>query len=154
MERVSSKAGQLAPNTDHVESVGHTLDELKPAQTQALPAEIAPLPSRELLNFLGGSRVSEQIRLHVPEAANPFQSSPSGPKHDYFLLQRVIQRSNSDIANAIVTRLQLPSSDLSEQSMAFMRASLAREHNMLELLKSLTDSMGRVHNRVVGSQEG
>lgn len=153
MERISGKTSQLGPQTGHTQGIGHSLDELKFEKAKALPAEIAPMPSRELSDLIGGSRACDQIRLHVPKAANPFQAFPHGPKSDYFLLQSVVSKTSSQISLELVKMLTKPE-ETSDASRSFMRASLAREHSMLELIKSLSDSMGQVHHRIVGSQEG
>ena len=142
------------PKVGYSEGVGQTLEEVKLERAQVLPAEIAPLATQQLMNLIGFARSTDQLRLNVPEAANPFQSSPTGPKQDYLLLQSVVRRLENDVSKLLVDQLQRPPIGLSEQSVGFMRASLAREHNMLQLINGLTTSMGQIHNRIVGSQEG
>lgn len=160
MERIPGRGSQPVegrigqPSVGYTEGVGQTLEEVKLERTQALPAEIAPLPTKQLMDLIGGARSTDHLRLNMPEAANPFQASPTGPKQDYFLIQNVVRRSKSEVSKQLVSQLQRPVRGVSEQSVSFMRASLAREHNMLELLGGLMDSMGQIHNRVVGSQEG
>jgi hypothetical protein len=150
--QVESRIGQT--RVGYAEGVGQTLEEVRLEKAQVLPAEIAPLATAQLMNLIGVTRSTDHLRLNVPEAANPFQSSPTGPKHDLFLLQNVVRRSTSDVSKQLVNQLQRPPRGLSEQAVSFMRASLAREHNMTQLLTGLTTSMGQIHNRIVGSQEG
>lgn len=153
MQRIPSKTGPLDSNR-YADNFGHTADELRPEKAVALPAEIAPLASRELHDLLGTTRGSDQIRLDVPKSASPFLNTQNGKKHDYFLLQSLVRKSNSEVSKELVSQLQDKALGISPKDVGFMRASLAREHSMLELLRDLTDSMGTVHNRIVGSQEG
>src|SRR5688572_29885892 len=102
MERIPGRGSQAVegrigqPAVGYAEGVGQTLEEVRLERAQVLPAEIAPLPTRQLMDLIGATRSTDHLRLNVPEAANPFQASPMGPKQDYFLLQNVMRRSKSD----------------------------------------------------------
>ena len=154
MERIPSRANPPALPVSYADGAGQTLDELKPEKAQLLPAEIAPLPSRQLMSLIGTLRSTDELRLNTPEAGNPFQSSPMGPKQDYLVLQKLIRRSKNPMSKDLAMQLDRPIEGISEQSQSFMQASLAREHNMLQLLNGLMNSIGQIHNRIVGSQEG
>lgn len=132
-----------------------TLEEFKAERTKLLSAEVAPLSTREVMDLIGVTRANDHLRLHVPAAANPFQNSPLGQRQDYIVLHRLLSRAQkSRASDEIIGLLQGELPQISEESVSFMRASLAREHNMLELLSDLIDSMGLIHNRIIGSQEG
>jgi hypothetical protein len=155
MQKILRQNATSTSGIGTAEPILPTPDEIRPSQTKLLNADLAPLATRELMALIGGARASEHLRLNVPQSANPFQHSPSGQKHDYFILRDLVARSKRSLeTNAIVTLLEQTPVGISEEEANFMRASLAREYNMLDLVQEVVQSVGHIHTRIVGSQEG
>lgn len=154
MSRVTDRVGTLGTSTRQLEDFGFSPEEFKTDSSQVLPPELSPLQSQEISDLIGSSRASDQIRLHVPTKADPFMGLNGPERQDHFLLKQVIEKGANKIAIELVDLLQSSIEGVSDESLGFMRASLVREHNMLELLKRLTASMGYVHNQIIGNQEG
>ena len=157
---MASVTNQLSPkierqSVDYAHEVGDALvNEVKPSLENSLPASIAPLPDMKSLELISGRVHSEYLRLAVPKAANPFEHSPMGPRHDYHMMLAVVGRLDNPLAKKLVGLLQRPSKDISERDISHMRASLARENNMIQLLKTRLSDADQIQSRIIGGQEG
>jgi hypothetical protein len=132
---------------------GMTADELK-IQIGARVArpEVAPIAQRGPLEFVAPTTSSEFLRLAVPEAANPY-ATPTGPRHDHMMIRRALQRAATDVSKALTNALKSPNGVKPEDADR-MRASATREHNMLQLLKSLQEMQEHIYGRIIGNQAG
>jgi hypothetical protein len=148
MQKISRQNSPNAFGVGHADPLLPTPEEIRLGRTQLLTAELAPLSTKQVMDLIGATRANDQLRLNVPE-------SRSSPKQDFFVLHNLMARTaSSDVSSKLIALLQEPQIDLAPESANFMRASLAREHNMLELVKEMMDSMSHIHNRIIGSQEG
>ncbi len=153
--------GQVGPKIER-QSVDYTTEvsdvlanEIsKPSLENSLPASIAPLPDIKSLELISGRLYSEQLRLAVPKAANPFENSPMGPRHDYRMVLGVIDRADNPTAKQLIALLQRPAKDISERDISHMRASVARENNMIQLLKARLSDAEQIQNHILSGQEG
>ena len=133
---------------------GMTADELKIHQGPKPAAGGAlPIAQRGPVEFISPTTSSEFLRLAVPEAANPF-ATPTGPRHDHMLIRKALQRVGSDLSKALTSALKTPPASVKPEDADRMRASATREHNMLQLLKSLQEMQEQVYGRIIGTQQG
>ena len=139
---------------DKMGAVGVTAEEMKVRTGAGLPApEVGPIAQAGPMEFINPSRSSDGLRLAVPSTENPF-TTPMGPKHDYILVASAINRSRSNRAADLVKMLQDPPGGFKDEVVTQMRASLARENNMMQLLDQVQDMQQEVYGRILGSQEG
>jgi hypothetical protein len=149
----------VSPSGGAIGPAGMTADELKvhqgPKMIPAGPAagSTAPIAQRGPLELISPSTSSEFLRLAVPEAANPF-ATPTGPRHDHMLIRKALQRVGTDIAKALTNALKAPPTTVRPEDADRMRASATREHNMLQLLKSLQEMQEQIYGRIIGNQHG
>lgn len=139
---------------DKMGAVGVTAEEMKVRTGAGLPApEVGPIAQPGPMEFINPSRSSDNLRLAVPSTENPF-TTPSGPKHDYILVASAINRSRSNRSAELVQMLQDPPAGFKEEVVTQMRASLARENSMMQLLDQVQGMQQEVYGRILGSQEG
>jgi hypothetical protein len=139
---------------DKMGAVGVTAEEMKVRTGAGLPApEVGPIAQSGPMEFINPSRSSDNLRLAVPSTENPF-TTPTGPQHDYILVASAINRSRSNRSAELVKMLQDPPAGFKEEVVTQMRASLARENNMMQLLDQVQDMQQEVYGRILGSQEG
>ena len=141
-------------HVDKMGAIGVTADEMKVRTGQELPApSVGPIAQSGPMEFINPSRTSDGLRLAVPTAHDPF-TTPTGPKHDYVLVQSAINRSRSNRSADLLKMLQEPPGGLKEEVVTQMRASLARENNMMKLLGEVQTMQEEVYGRILGGQEG
>lgn len=144
---VTPSGGALGP-------AGITAEELKISQgVKVSKADTMPIAQRGPVEFISPSTSSEVLRLAVPEAANPY-ATPTGPRHDHMMIRRALQRAGGDMSKALTNALKAPPSNVKPEDAARMRASATREHNMLQLLKSLQEMQEQIYGRIIGNQQG
>ena len=145
----------VTPSGGPIGPAGMTADELKVHQAimKAKPGEVLPIAQRGPVEFISPSTSSEFLRLAVPEAANPY-ATPTGPRHDHMLIRKALQRVGSDTAKALTNALKAPPPTVKPEDADRMRASATREHNMLQLLKSLQEMQEQIYGRIIGTQQG
>ena len=145
----------VTPSGGAIGPAGMTADELKVHQTtmKAKPGEVLPIAQRGPVEFISPSTSSEFLRLAVPEAANPY-ATPTGPRHDHMLIRKALQRVGTDVSKALTNALKAPPSSVKPEDADRMRASATREHNMLQLLKSLQEMQEQIYGRIIGTQQG
>ncbi len=148
MEDVTNKIGAkieqwIEPRSvDLAQAVSDGLfSEVKPSLANSLPADIAPLPDFKSLQLISGRLSPEYLRLGGPINTTPFASSPMGEYHDYHMIAAVVERLHNPNAKQLVALLQRPSKDISERDNSHMRASLAREYNMGNVLERYSGYM-------------
>ncbi len=131
---------------------GLSADEVKIHQAQKVARpEIMPIAQRGPVEFISPSTSSENLRLAVPEAANPF-ATPTGPRHDHMMVRKAMSRSSSDVSRKLVSALKDPVG-IGKDDADRMRASLSREHAMLGLLDKLQKMQEHIYGRIIGQQE-
>lgn len=145
----------VTPSGGAIGPAGMTADELKvhQAMMKAKPGEVMPIAQRGPVEFISPSTSSEFLRLAVPEAANPY-ATPTGPRHDHMLIRKALQRVGTDVSKALTNALKAPPSSVKPEDADRMRASATREHNMLQLLKSLQEMQEQIYGRIIGTQQG
>lgn len=145
----------VTPSGGAIGPAGMTADELKVHQAimKAKPGEVQPIAQRGPVEFISPSTSSEFLRLAVPEAANPY-ATPTGPRHDHMLIRKALQRVGTDISKALTNALKAPPPGVKPEDADRMRASATREHNMLQLLKSLQEMQEQIYGRIIGTQQG
>jgi len=142
----------LNPAGEAVKPGGLTADEVKVHQAPKVSRpEVMPIAQRGPVEFIQPTTSSESLRLAVPEAANPF-ATPTGPRHDHFMVRKALTRSSSDVSRRLVGALKDPVG-LSKEDADRMRASLSREHSMLGLLDKLQKMQEQIYGRIIGQQE-
>lgn len=153
IQRQVRKFPWMTPAGGAVGPAGMSADEVKVhlGQQSALP-EVAPIAQRGPVEFIQPTLSSDQLRLAVPEAANPY-ATPTGPRHDYVMVRTALGRSRSDTSRNLVGLLRDPPAGLPPESVERMRASLAREHAMLGLLQNLQEMQEQIYGRIIGQQE-
>ncbi len=143
----------VTPSGGKVVDGGMTVDELKVHQGQMLKTpEAMPIAQRGPVEFIAPTTSSDQLRLAVPTAANPF-ATPLGPRHDHMMVRTALGRSHTDTAKRLMGLLRDPPGTLPGDSVERMRASLAREHSMLGLLQNLQEMQEQIYGRIIGNQE-
>jgi hypothetical protein len=143
----------VTPSGAPIGPAGITADELKATTPKPAAPSIQPIAQRGPVEFIAPSTSSEFLRLAVPEAANPF-ATPTGPRHDHMLIRKALQRVGSDVAKALTNALKQPPPTVKPEDADRMRASATREHNMLQLLKSLQEMQEQIYGRIIGNQHG
>lgn len=145
----------VTPSGGAIGPAGMSADELKvhQAMMKAKPGEVMPIAQRAPVEFISPSTSSEFLRLAVPEAANPY-ATPTGPRHDHMLIRKALQRVGTDVSKALTNALKAPPSSVKPEDADRMRASATREHNMLQLLKSLQEMQEQIYGRIIGTQQG
>lgn len=145
----------VTPSGGAIGPAGMTADELKVHQAimKAKPGEVLPIAQRGPVEFISPSTSSEFLRLAVPEAANPY-ATPTGPRHDHMLIRKALQRVGTDVSKALTNALKAPPATVKPEDADRMRASATREHNMLQLLKSLQEMQEQIYGRIIGTQPG
>ena len=147
----------VTPSGGGVGPAGMTADELKVHQGLINPkgaaAGVAPIAQRGPVEFISPTTSSESLRLAVPEAANPF-ATPTGPRHDHMLIRKALSRVGTDVSKALTNALKAPPPTVKPEDADRMRASATREHNMLQLLKSLQEMQEQIYGRIIGTQQG
>jgi hypothetical protein len=136
---------------------GMTADELKLFQGGAVVGkartpDIAPIAQRGPVEFIAPTTSSENLRLAVPEAANPY-ATPLGPRHDHVMVRTALSRSQSPMARALMSALKTPPAGVSPEAAGQMRASLSREHSMLGLLQKHHEWQEQIYARIIGRQD-
>ena len=157
MTSITNQVGpKIEPRSvDYTQAVSDAfVDGVKLSLENSLPAAIAPLPVLKSLELINGRLSSEYMRLGVPIHANPFASSPMGPHHDYHMIAAVVGRLHDSSAKHLVALLQRPFKNISEQDNSHMRASLARENNMLNLLKARLSDADRIQEGITHDRDG
>jgi hypothetical protein len=141
------------PSGTGVSAGGMTAAELKVHQG-VVPEKIEaqPIAQRGPVEFIAPTTSSEQLRLAVPTAANPY-ATPTGPKHDHMLVRKALARSHEPVAGDLVGLLKQNPSGIGQREASQMRASLAREHAMLGLLQNMQEMQEHIYGRIIGSQE-
>lgn len=145
----------VTPSGGGIGPAGMTADEMKVHQTgttKIAKGDITPIAQRGPMELVQPTTSSEFLRLAVPEAANPF-ATPTGPRHDHMMIRRALQRAASDVSKALTNALKTPAGVKPEDADR-MRASATREHNMLQLLKSLQEMQEHIYGRIIGNQAG
>jgi hypothetical protein len=144
----------VTPSGGAIGPAGITADELKIHQgVKVAVGDTMPIAQRGPVEFISPTTSSEFLRLAVPEAANPF-ATPTGPRHDHMMIRRAIQRATGDISRALTNALKAPPATVKPEDADRMRASATREHNMLQLLKSLQEMQEQIYGRIIGNQQG
>ena len=143
-------------SVDYAQEVSSTLADVNPsvANAGAMSAADAPLQDIKSKELISGRLPSEHLRLAVPSVANPFEHSPLGPRHDYHMVSGVINRSDNSAAKHLIALLQSPSRDIPERDISHMRASIARENNMIKLLQARLSDADRIHDGITRDREG
>jgi len=140
------------PAGQSIGPAGLTSEEVKINQGVAVSTpDVAPIAQRGPVEFISPSGSSENLRLAVPAAANPF-ATPTGPKHDHMLIRNALGRSKSDTTKTLMGLLRDPASNLDKKDVGRMRAWVAREHEMLGVLKDLQEMQRDVYGRLIGNQ--
>ena len=143
----------VTPSGTGVQSTGMTAAELKIHQgIKPEGMEAQPIAQRGPVEFIAPTTSSEQLRLAVPAAANPY-ATPTGPKHDHMLVRQALSRSHDPVSGELVSLLKQNPDGIGQREASQMRASLAREHAMLGLLQKLQEMQEQVYGRIIGSQE-
>ena len=143
--------GWVSPSGENVIPSGVTADELKIQQIKPGSPSIAPIAQRAPVEFLTPSTSSEDLRLTVPTAANPY-ATPLGPRHDHVMIRKAMARLGGDIGRMITTALKAyPAGNADGDK---MRASLAREHKMFEVLEPLQQMTEEIYAQMIGNQQG
>lgn len=143
----------MTPAGGAIGPAGLTSEEVKINQGQETTTpDVAPIAQRGPVEFIQPSTSSDQLRLAVPTAANPF-ATPTGPRHDYMMVRTALARTRHDSSRALVGLLKDPPAGLASESVERMRASLSREHAMLALLQNLQEMQEQIYGRIIGGQE-
>ena len=151
---VSVNRHQWAGKVDKMGAVGVTAEEMKVQTGAGLPPpEVGPIAQSGPMEFINPTRSSDGLRLAVPMAQDPF-TTPTGPQHDYILVQSAINRSRSNRSADLLKMLQEPPAGFKDEVITQMRASLARENNMMKLLGQVQTMQEEVYGRILGGQEG
>ncbi len=132
---------------------GMTADEVKLALgvVKVKASDVQPISARAPVEFIQPTTSSENLRLAVPDPANPF-ATPLGPRHDHIMVRRALTRSSSDMSRALVSALKNNPPGLGTEALGQMRASLSREHSMLGLLQKHQAWQEEIYARIVGKQ--
>jgi hypothetical protein len=134
-------------------SGGMTADEVKLNLGQKVSRpDLAPIAARAPVEFISPTSSSENLRLAVPAAANPY-ATPTGPKHDHMMIRKTLTRSGGEVAKQLLGILKAPPATLAKESVDNMKNSLTREHAMLALLDKHNKLQEMVYSRIIGRQE-
>lgn len=146
---VTTAGGPIGP-------AGITADELKLFQGGAVgkktTPDVAPIAQRGPVEFIAPTTSSENLRLAVPEAANPY-ATPLGPRHDHVMVRTALTRAQSPMSRALLSALKSPPAGVSTDAAGQMRASLKREHDMLGLLQKHHEWQEHIYARIIGRQD-
>jgi hypothetical protein len=150
-------------NQEGMRARGTSLEEVRVNQTAKLAREkeengvdlisIQPLVVSEAIEFLSPSDHADDLRLSVPDSANPF-ATPLGPTPIHISLRKAVARANSPVSKALIEQLQSGSVSFDEQSTERMRASLGRVNKMDRFLVQIERWVEHVQSRIVGQQQG
>lgn len=144
----------VTPSGGPIGPAGMTADELKVHQgIKVSKADASPIAQRGPVEFISPTTSSEFLRLAVPEAANPY-ATPTGPRHDHMMIRKALHRGSTDISKALTQALKQPPSGVKPEDADRMRASVMREHHMLQLLKTLQEMQEQIYGRIIGTQQG
>jgi len=142
----------MTPAGGAIGPAGMTAEEVKLHQGRELQRpELAPIAQRGPVEFIAPSTSSEQLRLAVPEAANPY-ATPTGPRHDHMMVRAALGRASTPTSGELVRLLKTTPAGIDEAAVGQMRASLAREHSMNSLLQRLLEMQEQVYGRIIGTQ--
>jgi hypothetical protein len=143
----------MTPAGGAIGPAGLTVDEVKVHQGKAPKgAVIQPLAERGPVQLIAPTTSSEQLRLAVPEAANPF-ATPTGPRHDHMMVRSALLRAGTATSGELVRLLKGNPAGVDDAAVGQMRASLAREHAMCSLLQRLQEMQEHIYGRIIGHQE-
>ena len=151
---VRGSGGVGGPQETSISSVqGTTSDELKSISTNSkdvLPVAVSPLASSEATKLVGGGdRNLDALRLAAPESADPSQVRPN-----HFGVRKALETYTKPSSRELMTLLQNPPPELSKEQVGFLRASAAREEQMMRLLTDHQQNTLEIHHRLIGSQGG
>lgn len=155
MDRVSSKL--VRRGLEEVLPIGEEgtpLEEIRQEPKEVLTPDIAPLIAQKAVELVGCVRTTEEMRLNIPTALDPFEATVTGLRFDAVHANEVVERFSNEKARAIADALQVPVEGISDRKTLHMRASLAREHNMIALLKDWLLMVEEINGRMIGGQEG
>jgi hypothetical protein len=109
-----------------------------------------PLPSAELMDFIGPARSADELRLPAP---------PHAPRHGADLtafsdrpqLQSALQRAEEGLTRTLETALGRLNA--TPERVEQLEALLRREGQMLDLLRHLHVEMNEIHRRIRDEQK-
>lgn len=140
------------PAGQSIGPAGLTSEEVKINQgIEVSTPDIAPIAQRGPVEFISPTSSSENLRLAVPVAANPF-ATPTGPKHDHMLIRNALGRAQNDTTKTLMGILREPGSSIDKKDVGRMRAWVAREHEMLGVLKELQEMQRYIYGHLIGNQ--
>ncbi len=146
MSQVNNNSANLSRYTnDLARAKGTSIDELrvnldvaveKVSDESVDPVAIQPMATREAADFISPSNGADNLRLLVPNAANPF-ASPTGPVPVHMLLRRALERFGGQESRDLIAALDSPRDDIPVDAQKKMRASLSRLHAMDTILRQV-----------------
>ena len=121
VQRQVKRYAWVNPSGSAIGPAGITADELKVHQGAKAGGNVAiqPQAQRAPVEFIAPTTSSENLRLAVPVAANPF-ATPLGPRHNHIMLRRALARQNTEVRRALMGLLKTPPPGIKEEDAARM----------------------------------
>ncbi len=153
-ERIQSgiDLNRSIPSTSLPATEGLILEEVKSEAGPAMNYDSAPLQTNASSSLLGMMGTSDDLRLNVPRSASPY-SSPTGPLQDYLTARQFLARTKGATFSQLKDAVKNPHPNLSENALSFVRGSIPRVMNAMDLVEKVQGLAKEIAGKVMVAQE-